>query len=202
MEMLAVQQQNTRATGDKTYHLILSFHEKPSSELLAEMEQRACDTLGFHDHQRVSVLHGDTENYHVHLAINKIHPTTLTMHEPYYDKKTLARVCTQLEKEFRLVPDNHISKAQARSSTATKMERAGDMESLTGWIQRNCLSELQNAKDWKTFHHVLLKNGLSLKPRANGFVFVSGGIHVKASSIDRELQKKSGNAPWKFREMS
>ena len=191
MEMLAVQQQNTRATGDKTYHLILSFHEKPSSELLAEMEQRACDTLGFHDHQRVSVLHGDTENYHVHLAINKIHPTTLTMHEPYYDKKTLARVCTQLEKEFRLVPDNHISKAQARSSTATKMERAGDMESLTGWIQRNCLSELQNAKDWKTFHHVLLKNGLSLKPRANGFVFVSGGIHVKASSIDRELSKKN-----------
>ena len=29
MEMLAVQQQNTRATGDKTYHLILSFHEEP-----------------------------------------------------------------------------------------------------------------------------------------------------------------------------
>lgn len=41
MEMLAVQQQNIRAKGDKTYHLVVSFREgeRPSSEALAEIEK-------------------------------------------------------------------------------------------------------------------------------------------------------------------
>ena len=71
------------------------------------------------------------------------------------------------------------------------MEKAGGLESLTGWIQRNCLSQLQNAKNWKEFHHVCLENGLSLRARGNGFVFVSDKIHVKASSVDRGLSKKN-----------
>lgn len=36
-----------------------------------------------------------------------------------------------------------------------------------------------------------LENGLSLRARGNGFVFVSDKIHVKASSVDRGLSKKN-----------
>ena len=71
------------------------------------------------------------------------------------------------------------------------MERAGDIESLTGWIQRTCLADLKDARDWKTFGAVLAKHGLTLKARGNGLVFASGELHVKASSIDRSLSKTS-----------
>ena len=198
MEMLATQQQNTRAKGDKTYHLVLSFHENLPSRDIAEIERRVCEAIGLGEHQRVSVMHNDTENPHLHIAINKIHPQKLTMIEPYYDEKTLARVCVQLEKEFGLVADNHEPRAQGRSSAATSMERAGDMESLTGWIQRNCLSALKEAKDWRAFGKVLAEHGLSLEERKNGFVLTDGKVHVKASSVAyglsrARLEKRLGN---------
>ncbi len=193
LEMMAVQAENRQAKSDKTYHLIISFREgeRPNRDTIAAIENRFCENLGYGEHQRISVLHGDTENLHLHVAINKIHPETLRIHEPYYDYKTLARTCSQLEKEYGLAVDNHTSRNRGRQSVATSMERAGGLESLTGWIQRNCLSELKNAKNWKEFHQVCHKNGISLRERGNGFVFVSDKIHVKASSVDRELSKKN-----------
>lgn len=192
MEMLAVQQQNTRAKSDKTYHCMISFQEgeHPSPEEIAEIEQRFCESLGYGSHQRVSVLHGDTEHFHLHIAINKIHPEKLTIHEPFYDHKELARVCTEVERQYGLGVDNHTFRTQARPNAAINMERAGDVDSLTGWIQRTCLADLKDARDWKTFGAVLAKHGLTLKARGNGLVFASGELHVKASSIDRSLSKK------------
>lgn len=193
MEMLAVQQQNTRAKSDKTYHCMISFQEgeHPSPEEIAEIEQHFCESLGYEGHQRVSVLHGDTEHLHLHIAINKIHPEKLTIHEPFYDHKELARVCTEVERQYGLAVDNHTFRTQARPNAAINMERAGDIESLTGWIQRTCLADLKDARDWKAFGAVLAKHGLTLKARGNGFVFASGELHVKASSIDRSLSKTS-----------
>ena len=139
LEMLAVQKQNTRAQGDKTYHLVLSFKEHPDSATLKKIEDYVCKELGFKEHQRVSVMHYDTDNPHLHIAINKIHPRKLTMHEPYYDERKLAKACKFLERVYGLQPDNHEPNAQAVETGATNMERAGDLESLTGWIRRNCL---------------------------------------------------------------
>ena len=75
-EILATQQMNTRTTKDKTYHLIVSFSagENPSKEILDDVEKTICKDLGFAEHQRVSVVHYDTDNVHMHIAINKIHP--------------------------------------------------------------------------------------------------------------------------------
>src|SRR5690349_16517083 len=93
-EMLATQHLNTRARGDRTYHLIVSFQagEQPTLEQLRTIEERICQALGLAEHQRVSVVHHDTDNLHMHVAINKIHPGTHRMHEPYLAYRTLAKV--------------------------------------------------------------------------------------------------------------
>jgi hypothetical protein len=48
-EVLATQHTNTRAKGDKTYHLIVSFRagEQPSVDTLRAIEERICAGLGF-----------------------------------------------------------------------------------------------------------------------------------------------------------
>lgn len=189
IEMLATQRQNTTARGDKTYHLVLSFHEYPNANTLKAIEDTLCSALGFEGHQRLSVLHGDTDNLHLHVVINKIHPEKLTIHEPYYDHKTLASQCVRLEHAFNLVPDNHQPKAQAVETAAVNMEKAGDMESLIGWIQRTCLAELKTASSWEQVHEVLDQHGLKLKERGNGFTLSSGTLHVKPSSVDRGLSR-------------
>ena len=91
-EVLATQHMNKRAKGDKTFHLILSFREGETlgADVLKEIEARVCAGLGYAEHQRVSAVHHDTDNLHIHIAINKIHPKRRTMHEPYYSHRTLA----------------------------------------------------------------------------------------------------------------
>src|ERR1700674_3977621 len=98
-EVGATQARNTRAESDKTYHLLLSFApgEVVAPEALREIEARVCAALGFAEHQRISAVHHDTDALHIHVAINKIHPDRLTLHEPYRDYKTLAEISAKLE---------------------------------------------------------------------------------------------------------
>jgi Relaxase/Mobilisation nuclease domain len=83
-EISATQQLNTRAISDRTYHLLVSLRagENPDAQTLRVIEERFCKELGYAEHQRVSVVHHDTDNVHIHVAINKIHPRTLTLHNP------------------------------------------------------------------------------------------------------------------------
>ena len=86
LEIINTQGKNTRAESDKTFHLVVSFRagERPDDAVLKEIEAKLCDGLGYGEHQRVSVVHHDTDNLHIHLAINKIHPTRYTILDPYY----------------------------------------------------------------------------------------------------------------------
>lgn len=192
LEVLATQQLNTRAKGDKTYHLIVSFRpgEQVDGKTLAVIEDRICAALGFGEHQRVSAVHNDTDNLHIHLAINKIHPVRLTMHEPFQAYRTFAYLCVSLEREFGLQVDNHEVKQTVSRGKAEDMERHSGIESLVGWIQKNCLQDLLGAETWEGLAVVLQENGLSLRERGNGYVIDAGdGIQVKASTVHRELSK-------------
>ena len=192
IEVRLTQQENTRSGADKTYHLVVSFRtgEQPSADVLRAIEQRLCEGLGFGDHQRVSASHHDTDNLHVHIAINKVHPTRNTVHAPYYDHTTLGKLCGELETTFGLQTDNHAAQQRGAQSRAVEMEHRAGVESLVGWVQRECLDRIQGASNWAELHDTLFEHGLELEVRANGFVFTDRkGHHAKASSVDRSLSK-------------
>jgi len=191
-EVLATQHTNTRAKGDKTYHLIVSFRtgEQPSANTLLAIEERICTGLGFGEHQRVSAVHNDTDNLHIHIAINKIHPTRHTMHEPYYSHRALAELCTVLECDYGLDRDNHEPRQRGAERRAIDKERYAGIESLVGWIKRECLDEIKAAQSWQDLHQVMRDNGLELRERANGLVIeAADGTMVKASTLARDLSK-------------
>ncbi|MCG6316664.1 relaxase/mobilization nuclease domain-containing protein [Vibrio alginolyticus] len=191
-EILATQQTNTRAKGDKTYHLIISFRagEQVNSDVLSKIEERICESLGFGEHQRISAVHNDTDNLHVHVAINKIHPSRHTIHEPYYSHRTLAEQCERLEKAFGLQQDNHIPNQNRSAARAADMERHSGIESLIGWIKRECINEIKAAQTWSDLHATLSQNGLTLSEKGNGLVISSDtGVTIKASTLDRNLSK-------------
>ncbi|HBR49044.1 MAG TPA: hypothetical protein DEA71_03055, partial [Nitrospira sp.] len=176
LEMLNTQSLNTRAQSDKTYHLIISFRpgELPSTETLRAIEARVCHRLGFGEHQRVSVLHHDTNNVHLHLAINKIHPTRYTLHEPYKAYRAFGELCDSLEEAFHLEQDNHHVRKTGGENRASDMERQAGTESLIGWMQRECLHELRSAHTWSKLHQVLHHHGLAIQPRGQGLVITDG----------------------------
>lgn len=105
----ATQARNTKSKKDKTYHLVFSFPpgEQPPLEVLNAIEDELCATIGYADHQRISAVHIDTDHLHVHVAINKVHPTGHQNIEPYYDKQRLMAACERLEVKYGLERTNH-----------------------------------------------------------------------------------------------
>ncbi len=192
LEVINTQGKNTRATSDKTFHLLVSFPsgEEPDETVLKAIEGRLCDGLGYGEHQRVSAVHTDTDNLHIHIAINKIHPTRYTIHDPYYSHKTLGQLCEKLEQEYGLTLVNHKAKNTRSENHAIDMEHHAGIESLLGWIKRECYDQIQGVQSWAELHQVMQVNGLSLHERGNGLVITAmDGTTVKASSIGRDYSK-------------
>lgn len=199
-EIQATQKKNTRSQNEKTYHLVISFREgeQPDKKILAEIEDRISDRIGFGEHQRVSALHTDTNNWHLHVAINKVHPGTFRNVEPYYDKFKMAEACRELETEFGLLSDNGIQPNRKMPiNPAQDKEAHTGTQSLIGWIREHASQEIKKTlvKDeltWSELHKTLNRYSLTIRPRGAGFVIqdLSSGLTIKASSIDRSFSKK------------
>ena len=192
IEIQNTQEMNKRAKSDKTCHLVLSFPEGERLSLadLNAIEERFCDVLGFNGHQRISVVHIDTNNLHMHIAINKIHPRNLTIHNPYYDYKKVAKLCEQIEQEYGLTKVNHETQSDKAFRVAQEIETRTGVESLLGWIKREAVTEIKDADNWQDLHQALARHGLEIKERGNGLVLIANnGVAVKASSVDLSLSK-------------
>jgi hypothetical protein len=192
LEVLNTQAQNTRSRADKTFHLLVSFppDEMPDAATLIAIEARLCASIGFADHQRISVVHHDTDSVHIHIAINKIHPRRYTIHEPYNAYHTLGNICDSLEVEYGLQHVNHIANKSGGENRAADMERHAAVESLLGWIKRECTEQMQGAQSWTEMHKLMREHGLTINERGNGLVITAqNGVGVKASSVSREFSK-------------
>lgn len=191
IEVQKTQRENTRCKSDKTLHLIVSFPdgERVSNDVLHEIEKEVCDALGLGKHQRISVIHDDTDNLHLHIAINKIDPITHNNIDPYQSYKKLSQVASVCEEKYNLIRVNHIESKTTSESKINTMETHRGEESLCSEI-RNLKNDLSSASNWKEFHNILAENGLGIKVRANGLVFFNDqGIYVKASTVDRNFSK-------------
>jgi hypothetical protein len=201
LEMQIVQAMN-KNKNNKTYHMIVSFQndEKPTREQIRNVEDELVKSLGYEDHQRISVLHGDTDNWHLHIAINKIDPKTFKSKNPYGDYRILKKKRRELEKKFGFktnVKDlqQELEQEYKELNNNKTNTKAADFEAQTGLksfntFMKKIAPELKNCKSWKEFNEVLASNGVEIKVRGNGFIFTSNDNHVKASSVDRVFSKK------------
>lgn len=122
------QAQNTRSKSDKSYHLVFSFPagERPALETLHKIEDALVEAIGMADHQRISAVHTDTDNLHVHVAINKVHPATFRNVEPFYDKQRLMEACERLEVIHGLQRTNHGLNIDHEQEASHDRERDGN----------------------------------------------------------------------------
>ena len=206
----ATQAINTRSKGDKTYHLVFSFREgeKPPQEVLHFVEDELCAAIGLADHQRISAVHVDTDNLHVHVAINKVHPTGYQNIEPYYDMQRLMEACERLEIEHGFEHDHHgLDDARQKQrpqrsahghgedigERAAAVEARSGMETLARYVAREVAPAMRAATDWQGVHAVLAEQGLCIKGRGAGLVIGDAGLSVwvRASQCGREFAMKA-----------
>ena len=185
-EVKAVQRKNTKSKDDRTYHLIVSFREDEMDiNKLKDIEKDIVKAMGFEEHQRLCVVHNDTDNIHFHIAINKINPNTNKIYTPYRDYQKLNDISAALEKKYNLIQDNHI-KSEKPYSKAQDIEKAGYMNTFTNYINN---LDLSNINSWYEFHEELNQQGVMYLKKGAGSVFASEDkkIYVKPSSINRDF---------------
>jgi hypothetical protein len=202
-EIKSTQKQNTRAKGDKTYHLMVSFRtedEIPPQEALEDIERHFAKALGFEEHQRVIGVHKDTDNAHMHIGYNKVHPSKLNCHSPSHDYRELEKASRLMEKKYGLAIDlgrEDKKEASKVPTGAADMEAHRWEESFFGYVKRHkddLKKAVDEARGWEDVHKVFSEYDLKLKVRSNGLVIasrVNEKICVKASRIDRGFSKAS-----------
>lgn len=200
-EVADTQALNTRTTQEKTYHMIVSFHPEDETKLTPELfkviEKRFAQALGLSEHQRHCGVHINTENMHMHIAYNLIHPEKLTRVEPWRDYIKRDKLCRELEKEYGLVIDNGRDQAREKSlgGKAAALEAHTGRQSFEGYVRDQgevILAMLEKARTWEDVHQAFARHGLELKRRGAGLVVKNRhGRHVaKASAAHRELSLK------------
>lgn len=199
-EVEATQVLNTRTTKEKTYHLMISFRPEDEARLTPEIfeaiELEFAKILGFEEHQRHCGVHKNTDNLHIHIAYNQIHPRRLTRHEPYFDYLARDKLCRTLERKYGLSVDKGRDSNSKKTGhdAAQAFEAHTGQESLFGYAQRlkaEIMPLLDNAKSWGDCHSIFIKYGLTLKPHGNGLVLRDheGKHSIKASDFDRSVSK-------------
>ena len=166
-EMQAVAAQNSRCK-DPVMHVVLSWQEgeKPSAEQWQGAVKHALSSLndrdgrGISDHQYMAVAHADTDHFHVHIMVNRVHPETYKANAPEWLHKSLDKACREIEavqgwaesnglykwdkQQGKAVPTDQkereqrkealqqeqLDKGMAGTGKAAKMERYGNAESL------------------------------------------------------------------------
>jgi len=174
MELL--QDGNRRAKGNKTYHVVISFHPEDRRLRPAELEdvvRRTVLAAGLEEHQYIAVRHSEQEHEHLHVAVNKIHPETLKIHHPYkaiHAYQALARI---LEEELGLHRVER-TRRPSQNHRARDFEAHQGVESFARWARQTIggVAELDGIKSWKHLHQELKRFAVRLVPRGNGLAIV------------------------------
>ena len=76
-EMIALAQESVHSKMPVS-HWVFSWqeHEQPTRAQVDELVDIFLERMGLVGHQTVYGLHYNTENYHVHIAVNRTHPVT------------------------------------------------------------------------------------------------------------------------------
>ncbi|GHV56194.1 hypothetical protein FACS189460_0530 [Deltaproteobacteria bacterium] len=200
-EVETVQKMNVRTAKEKTYHLLVSFRpedeDKLTPEIFKEIEGEFAQVLGLAEYQRHAGVHRNTDNLHLHVAYNLIHPERMTRHEPFRDFWLRDQLCRRLEQKYGLTVDPGRKRGQPEAEThaeAHSYEIHTGQESLFSYAQEHkaaLMADLSQSQNWSDCQLIFRKYGLKLKPKGNGLIIqtLDGRWAIKASDLDRSLSQ-------------
>ena len=214
-EMTALASDAPKCTNPIT-HWVMSWqeHERPTRDQLEESIDILLEELGMTDHQAIYAAHQDTENYHVHVMINRVHPDTLRASNNFRDvelaHKAVARIQHlqgwQPEQRARYEVIEGQTKRLQHPPQATKQpagQIAQQIESHQGVKSAERVGIetgadlIRAAHSWRDLHQSLADRGMRYERYGTGAYLYVGDVKLKASSAGRDcslpqLKKRLG----------
>jgi hypothetical protein len=209
--MLALAQNSTHSK-DPINHYVLSWREgeQPTPAQIEEAVDLFLDTMGLVGHQTLYGLHADTDNVHLHLMVNRVHPLTRKVVEinKGFDLEALHRAVARIEHvqswrreargRYRVQADGTVQRVN-RSAPAGPEEpvpthgrshrgnrHASGAQSATRMAIDLAAPAIRAATSWTDLHTRLAALGLRYQCKGSGAVLWVGDTAVKASRAGRD----------------
>lgn len=204
-EMIALARESVHSKMP-VQHWMFSWHEgeQPTREQVEEVVDIFLEKMGLTGHQTVYGLHYDTDNYHLHIAVNRMNPETGKVVQPHkgFDIKEAHKIVALIENKQgwaseknalytvlengELVRRRKVKEIKPRLS-ALEFEHATGEKSAQRIAQERGHALIKNAQSWAELHEKLVRVGLRFEKEGSGAVIFVGDIAVKASSVDRSF---------------
>ena len=208
-EMLALAEVSAHSK-DPINHYVLSWQEgeQPTPIQIEEAVDLFLDTMGLVGHQTLYGLHADTDHFHLHLMVNRVHPHTRKVIEinQGFDLEALHRAVARIEhaqgwrREARgryrvqgdgtLQRDRHpplaLALAEAQRVRNRFSRHAGGVQSATQIAMDVAVPAIRAATSWADVHTRLAALGLRYQRKGSGAVVWVGETAVKASRAARD----------------
>ena len=202
-EMIALAEESVHSTMPVS-HWVFSFkeNEQPSRQQVDELVDIFLEHMGLKEHQAVYGLHQNTNNFHVHIAVNRMHPHTLKVVRPNngFDIEAAHRVVALVEHKqgwaseentrYTVLENGEVTRAR-REQKLQPRPQAQDFERATGEKSAQRIAQerghgiIKNAASWGELHQKLAEQGLRFEKKGSGAIIFVGDVAVKASSVDR-----------------
>ncbi len=205
-EMVALAHDAVRSS-DPVNHYILSWREG-EVPLPTQIEQAVSlflDELGLRDHQTVYGLHSDTDNLHLHIVINRVHPETLRVVKIHggFDLEAVHRAVARIEHAQGWLPERRARYEVNDRGQVVRAPRQDpeprrpaqdkcDREAHTGYRSAEGIAIEQaapiiaSAKSWQELHVALAERGMRYERTGSGAKVFVGETAVKASRVARD----------------
>jgi Relaxase/Mobilisation nuclease domain len=200
-EMLALSLEAVRSK-DPIVHYVISWQkdEIPNSRQIEEAVGIFLDTVGLKKHQTIFAVHSDTDNLHLHLVVNRVHPVTRKPVEINngLDIEVAHQAIAWIEfiqgwkseKQCRYFVDeggNLYRSGAATRKADLPSQRQRDIEIWTGKKSAQRIAKeitekiFTEAESWQDIHYKLSVVGMKYEKSAGGAVLYVGMVGVKAS---------------------
>ena len=216
MEMIALAKETVHSKMP-IQHWIFSWKEgeQPNRNQIEETVDIFLERMELTGHQAIYGLHYDTDNYHLHIAVNRMNPDTEKVVQPHkgFDIEEAHKIVAVIEQKqgwsseenarYAVLENGDLARRQNErreikpSQAALDFECAHGEKSAQRIAQERGHSIIENAKSWADLHNKLAEVGLRFEKKGSGAIVFVGEIAVKASSVDRafsmtKLCKKLG----------
>lgn len=124
------------------YHLVMSWsaeEDPPPPAEMADLAKQLLHLLGLGEHEAVLVVHGDTENPHIHIIVNTVHPITGRTAPLSFDKRTMQGFAARYEElRGKIVCEGRFTpRAKNAFNAAAQDTRRGRRASRPRWEREN-----------------------------------------------------------------
>lgn len=205
-EMATLAMKAARSKNPLT-HWIVSWQEgeQPTEAQFEQAVDVFLESLGLQAHQAIFAVHQDTDNIHMHVVVNRVHPTTHRVAECRYDYEDAHRALARIERMQGWQREQHgryvatsdgkttrvddPTKPRSPSTKRTRIERATGEMSAERQAQLFAAPILRSAESWAQVRAELQQLGMRYEYKGSGAIIWVGEVAIKASNVDRQATR-------------